>query len=218
MPALRDLIGQRFNRLFILKQVPQRLGRYKRVLWECLCDCGNKSFATSNHLTSGHTQSCGCLQKQITIKRSTRHGFAKRNQQTREYRAWCDMKIRCQRDKNYTRRSIKVCSKWNNSFLQFYRDLGKCPPGFSLERVNNDRGYFPGNVKWATDAEQRSNKRTNHYLEYQGQRFTLNQWAERTHIKRETIMARIKKLNWSIHDALTIPVRHRNQSLRESTK
>ena len=155
---MKNLIGCRFANLLVVTKTKRRIGR--KVVYKCLCDCGKNVFVRSDNLTQKHTKSCGCL----IIK----HGHA-RGSRTREYKTWHHMIQRCyyKKDdsyKNYGGRGIKVYYKWRVSFVNFLNYLKNNnmfpkPVGKSIDRVNNDGNYCPGNIRWATLIEQRANQR-----------------------------------------------------------
>lgn len=150
-----DRVGQRFGRLVV-----QRLGEGRTagggVRWWCLCDCGTEKVINGNSLAAGNSRSCGCLHRDAVHRT---HGASG----TKEYRAWAQMKSRCNdpanaRFSDYGGRGISVCERWAK-FETFMEDLGPRPDGCSLDRIDNDGNYEPGNVRWATGAEQAANKR-----------------------------------------------------------
>ena len=155
MSRIVDLTSKRFGRLVVIEKTDRKSSG--SIVWKCKCDCGNEAFVSSGHLRIGHTQSCGCLQKE----RVTTHG--KKN--TSEYRSWYGMKSRCynpnnKRYKNYGGRGIEVCDRWKDSFENFYNDMGSKPSSkHSIDRIDNDRNYEPGNCKWSTATEQNRNQR-----------------------------------------------------------
>jgi hypothetical protein len=120
------------------------------------CDCGTEKAIVEARVRYGDTQSCGCMKR----KRPT-HGMNR----TREHRIWCGIKKRCltptcHEFRWYGGRGIRVCDEWAADFAAFYRDVGPCPgPGYSIDRINNDGNYEPGNVRWATAIEQSHNSR-----------------------------------------------------------
>ena len=120
------------------------------------------------------------------------------------------MKRRCinskrQYYKYYGGRGIAVCDRWL-SFEKFIQDMGERPYGFTLDRINNDGNYEPGNCRWATSKEQSINKKNNRFYNLGGLVLTLSQWAEQRNILTSTLRERLLR-GWSIQDALTIPVR-----------
>jgi hypothetical protein len=118
----------------------------------------------------------------------------------------------CEKYANYGGRGIKVCERWMRSFEAFYEDMGPRPsPKHSIDRIDNDGDYEPGNCRWATDDVQRWNKRSSRpLLEYDGRRMTVYEWAEVTGIHFGTIVTRVNR-GWSMRDALTIPAGNGNR-------
>lgn len=161
MPAERgqEMIGHVFGRWRVLRENGRR---HRQIVWRCICECGTEKDVPAYFLRNGDSQSCGCLMRERNASRGT-HGKSKRGQRTGEYRSWCSMKRRC-RNKNspdyprYGGRGIDYCQQWE-SFENFLADMGPRPHGKSLDRINNDLGYFPGNCKWSTHKEQQNNRR-----------------------------------------------------------
>jgi hypothetical protein len=156
-----DLTGQRFGRWTVI-------GRHggpgqSRTLWLCRCDCGTEKPAEGSALKGGLSRSCGCLRLELMATRCITHGNAKVGRHTREYRIWQSMLNRCRRPqdisyKYYGGRGIRVCERWA-SFEDFLADMGPIPAPLSIDRVDNDGHYEPGNCRLATPKEQASNKR-----------------------------------------------------------
>jgi hypothetical protein len=157
MPAFIDLTGQRYGRLVVIKRIPQqKKGRF----WLCACDCGNFKEIEGHRFKSGNTKSCGCYRVEVSRERATKHG----ERESFEYRSWASAKGRCYNPKNsrwkhYGARGIKMCPEWQNNFKAFLAHIGRCPKGRSLDRINTDGNYEPGNVRWATTKQQSQNRR-----------------------------------------------------------
>lgn len=219
MGKIIDLTGQRFGRLVVVRDV----GRASNcVLWECRCDCGTITKVLSYQLIRGRvkggTKSCGCLQREIASGLFTKHGKIN----TQAYRAWHKMKGRCLNPNNkdwpaYGGRGIGIFEPWIINFSPFYEHMGDPPgKGYSLGRIDNDKGYFPGNVQWEDSKQQANNKRNNVVLEFRGVKKTLTQWSEELGIPRTTLRKRIFELGWSVEKAFTTPVRKQRKPDQEA--
>jgi hypothetical protein len=153
------LEGQRFTRLTVVRV---NRNEDRTMYWDCLCDCGNTKVYTSAMLLSGHVKSCGCLKREIltsSAPKNKTHGMSK----SKTYKSWVSMIQRCENQKNhnyhrYGGRGVTVCDRWRASFDDFMADMGERPDGMTLDRVDNDGSYEPGNCRWATPAEQSSNR------------------------------------------------------------
>jgi hypothetical protein len=156
MPALIDITGHHYGRLTVINI--SHHDRRGHILWACRCDCGTKAIVRRGDLQQGRTRSCGCLKRDITRSQSTKHGHAPREGRSGAYRSWAAMRQRCRVNHNYSERGIKVCKRWL-SFERFFTDMGSRPRGLTLDRINNDGDYKPGNCHWVTRAEQARNQR-----------------------------------------------------------
>lgn len=150
-------VGKKFGKLTILKFIKSNPGYGGR--FDVICECGKKRTCVTSVVLSGKLVSCGCYRP------SFKHGQATGNKKTDEYKAWQHMISRCYGKSEwnkhyYQKRGITVYDEWRGSFLAFLRDVGRKPSkDMSLERIDNDLGYYPGNVMWATRLEQSLNTR-----------------------------------------------------------
>lgn len=188
-------------------------------MWLCQCECGRKAVVAGRRLRNGHTQSCGCLQREESAKAlritATRHGM--RN--TPEWLAWKNMRDRCSKTSHpsyhrYGGRGIKVCDRWLD-FTAFFEDMGVRPgPGSSVDRIDNDGDYEPGNCRWATAKQQARNRSNTKTVKYRGVQVTIVELAERTGVKYSVLHARLKA-GWSVTAATTTPVAPRRPRSRD---
>ena len=197
-----ELIGRQYGRLTVIAEGP-RSDRRRHL---CRCECGNETMVMTSNLTKGHTQSCGCLQRERTGRARLTHGKT----HTPIYSVWCNMLNRCRNANvphfdNYGGRGIVVCERWR-VFENFYADMGDVPEGFTLERIDVNGPYAPANCRWATPVEQQNNTRKNLWLEFRGARKTLAQWARLLGFKRRLLSLRLYK-GWTVERAFTTPVR-----------
>lgn len=207
-----DLTNQIFNRLTVLNYAGSN---GQQSLWNCLCECGQTTTVRSYSLTSGNTQSCGCLGKESRAASRRTHGMS----DTAIYRVWHKMLERCtsptNRDfKNYGERGITVCDRWL-SFENFYADMGEKPVGKSLERKHNDLGYSPENCIWADRVTQNNNRRDNRLLTFNDKTQTLMQWVRETGLSRATVKNRLSA-GWSVEKALSTPNLHTHYKPRHA--
>lgn len=204
-PWLQLEIGAVFGRLCV---VSKDTGKF----WNCVCACGKEARVVLHKLTTGHTRSCGCLLVERRGQDSITHGAAIGGR-TKEYSIWTKMRDRCKPGtgkksrENYAGRGITVCERWQ-SFENFLADMGPCPsPKHSIDRIDNEGNYEPGNCRWATMTEQGRNKRNNIMLEWAGLTLPLSEWCERAEMPYSTVWARLVNGSWSWPQALYIPVR-----------
>jgi hypothetical protein len=160
MASLIDMTGRRCSRLLVLSRAANES---TLAAWLCRCDCGTLTTVSGKSLRRHNTTSCGCAQREIARTANRTHGYAR----TKEYRAWTKLKHRCLSPedrgyRNYGGRGISVAAEWAHDFGAFIAHIGPAPSArMSVERIDNERGYEPGNVKWATRHEQVRNTRRN---------------------------------------------------------
>ncbi len=212
----QDLTGKQFGRLTVCSVSDKRAYAKQVKCWLCICECGQQTIATTGTLTGGGTKSCGCLFRDRLTQRNTTHGMSK----TDEYHAYHAMLKRCRVEHNYYSRGITVCVRWQESFSNFYQDMGDKPSSrHSIERIDNDGPYSPENCCWATSKVQNRNKRSNHFLTYEADTLTVPEWAERLGVKTGTIRSRIRN-GWSDKEIIETPFLGRvgfvNQAKRPS--
>lgn len=199
-----DLTGQRFERLIVL----QRNGSSKRgeALWLCKCNCGDVISVTGYHLREGHTRSCGCLLREIMIRRNTTHGM----RYISGYDSWKSMLDRCRNIHNkyyeyYGGRGIIVCKRWEK-FENFHTDMGEKPKGMTLDRENNSKGYCKSNCRWVSRQIQQNNMRSNHKVTFKGRTQTIAEWSREVGLRYGVLWNRLNTFKWSVERALTEPV------------
>jgi hypothetical protein len=147
------------------------------------CECGNEFAVRVNSLKTGNTTSCGCKRKRSLVERNSTHGMAARSGRHPLYKTWADIIQRCTNTKHpkyadYGGRGIAVCARWAESFAAFVADVGSRPfPRAEIDRKDNDRGYEPDNVRWATRSQQMRNTRVNRVVSHNGQTMLLADWA-----------------------------------------
>lgn len=179
-----DMTGKKFGRLTVLERV--KVAGENKAHWLCKCDCGNVKIVSGGHLRLGHTQSCGCLQKEraaVYTKARATHGMAN----TKIFGTWKGLKDRCLNPRNkacerYGGRGIKVCDEWREDFQRFFDYVSNLPhfgeEGYSLDRIDNDGNYAPGNLRFSVAAEQTRNRRNTVTVEYGGRQVPLAEAAE----------------------------------------
>ncbi len=160
-----------------------------------LCDCGHIGKARAGILKRKKISMCTKCGALGNLK----HGESLNGKKTKEFRAYSHMKERClnkdhKEYKNYGGRGIKVCSRWIESYVNFINDVGRSPSSkHSLDRENNEGNYEPSNVRWTTSKTQNRNKRTNFWIEFNGKKMILTDWANYFGVTAPTILYHFKK-------------------------
>jgi hypothetical protein len=191
----RDLTGEWFDRWHVIEYVGH--SREGGAYWLCECICENISVILHQCLIRGGSKSCGC---RLEETRYRKHGKT----HSKEWRAW------------YVDKKIAVCPQWEHSFEQFLTDVGMCPVGekLTLDRISNNRGYEPGNVRWADKKTQTENRDVTVWHTQNGKTMCLADWAREVGISASLLNVRIRNMGWSIEKALSTPARHYGQKVQ----
>lgn len=198
MKSPRNLAGKKFNKLTVLEIAYKK---DNRVYWKCLCECGNTAVVVSSSITRGRTKSCGCLRSNWN---HTTHNM--RN--SRPYRIMQGILTRCnnKNDHNYIKygaKGITVCDKWL-TFEGFWEDMQKgYSDELSIDRIDNSKGYFKENCRWATNKQQVRNRTNTDFIEYNGKTQCLKDWATEYGIKRTTLWQRLYRYNMNFETAIS---------------
>lgn len=200
------MIGKVFDHLSVVERLEDYVtptgGKHKRYL--CKCSCGKETAVLKEYLTSGRQKSCGCQRgREIT------HGHTS----TRIYRIWANMVNRCTNPNNpayhnYGGRGITVCDEWRKfePFLAWAESSGYSDQ-LTIDRIDNESGYYPENCRWVNDFTQANNKRSNRFVEYGGQSMTLADWSRAVGIPYKTLHRRLVASGWDVERALTQKLR-----------
>lgn len=207
---LKDLTGMKFGNLLVKHRAPDHLtpNGQRITSWACVCDCGKEIVATFQNLRSGHTKSCGCMFSQHNLK----HGECVGNNISRLYNIWAGIKARCLNENNprykyYGKRGISICDEWL-SFDEFkkwaissgYKD------NLTIDRINNNGNYEPGNCRWTTQKVQSNNSRKNVVITFDNKSHTVSEWSDIVGIPYKTLWYRLNS-GWGIEKSLTEPLK-----------
>ena len=193
------------SRLTVVK-LDHKDKRGKKILL-CECECGNSITVRADSIISGHTISCGCLVKTKQGLSRAPEGMALRNAIAR----CCNPEH--PEFKYYGAKGISVCQRYrgNDGIEKLIQDIGTKPgKGFSIDRINNNGNYCPGNLQWSTQKQQCNNQSSNVMITYSGETLTMAQWAEKLQMHRDTLNTRLKR-GWSVEKAFTTPVKQYNK-------
>lgn len=190
----------------------------KKAYWNCVCSCGKKVVIHGIHLRSGNTKSCGHNRYLNAAKASKEKNSTHGMEGTKTYKTWRSIKERCTNEnhKSYKYyKNIEICEKWLKSFEGFLEDMGVRPNGKTIDRIDNNKGYFKENCKWSTPKEQARNRKSNVFLNIGSESKTIAEWSEIYGISQDTLRYRIKS-GWSHEDAITTKVKVRISELRST--
>lgn len=207
-PTFKNLIDwPPFGKLTVLAYAGKEK---KRHYWLCRCSCDGKIVKINGMELKAGQKSCGCLRAEAWHKVIFRHGHAPSGKKSKTYQTWRSMLVRC-RNKNckgyplYGGRGITVCEQWL-SFECFLQDMGEKPSGTSIDRIDNDKGYYPGNCRWATPKEQVRNRRVGRRITCDGETKLPCEWSDASGIPSSVIIKRIK-CGWAPKIAIYAPLR-----------
>ena len=194
--------GSRFGRWTVLSETDN--DGIRRMIC-CRCDCGAERTVWLHGLRFGTSKSCGCLQREVVTVRNTTHGKSG----TRTYQAWKNMRQRCTNTQRpdyryYGGQGITVCKRWS-LYKNFLMDMGPVPIGKVIDRIDNNKGYKPGNCRWVSWLESGRNKKRQTYITAGGKRLPLWQWSKLSGLTSATIVKRLKR-GWSEENAVMVPL------------
>lgn len=188
-----DLIGERFGRLVVVEEDEPYISPagYKKVKWMCRCACGSMTSVAGGSLSTGKTKSCGCLNKEASRARATKHGLA----QHPLYRVWNGIKDRCLNPKtkcykHYGGRGIFICQEWRDDFKVFYDWSIKngYKEGLEIDRADTNKGYSPDNCRFVTHSQNMMNTRSRGgNSKYKGMYKYRRKWAAKLGINGKKI-------------------------------
>lgn len=190
-----EMLGLKFSRLTVLECLGTKAGK---IIWKCRCDCGKEVVAAGISLRAKQQKSCGCLRDETSAKTHLKHGHVSRKiKRSTTYSIWQSMIRRChtpttKRFSIYGGRGISVCAEWRTSYAQFLADMGEHQDGMSIDRIDNDKGYEPGNCKWSNDFEQANNTRFNVVLKVGEVFLTMAQFASHLGVRYRVVQDAVR--------------------------
>jgi hypothetical protein len=194
---LAQVAGCRFGRAQAIEISHKTKGS---VFWRCVCDCGNEFRTTASALRKGRVRSCGCLRSEAVAAKNTIHGLKRRGGEHPLYSVWRNMIERCENPKCeayvwYGARGISVSKSWRRDFAAFLADVGDRPSKLhSLDRIDMNGNYEPGNIRWATSVEQSNNRRSTRLIQFGGRTMSLKQWADSVGVSARTLSNRLSRM------------------------
>lgn len=192
-----DIVGKRFGNFVVMEKI--KTDDKSHSYYKCKCDCGNIFIKRRDIIIHSKHQACN------ECKRNRPDIITHNHSNTKLYRVYYSIKERCYNPKckeyhNYGERGIKLCDLWISNFEEFYNwsITHGYEDGLQIDRIDNNSDYSPDNCRWVTPEVNSNNKRTCVYIEYNGEKLTINQWAKRLNINKNTFWRYIRKKNYSI--------------------
>lgn len=189
--GFKNIKGQRFGRLLVIERAENIT---HTAAWVCRCDCGKEKTIRSWSIIN-KTRSCGCIAEEKRPLNSRTHGM----RHSTEYKSWTKMRERCNKPKdisykNYGGKGIKVCDRWQNSFENFFADMGNKPTSIhSIDRIDNTKDYSPENCRWSSRIEQNNNKSDIRIITLDGITLNLKDWCKRIRIYQSSVYRRVHR-------------------------
>ena len=208
----QDLTGKQFGRLTVIGRDPRKS---RKPYWTCVCECGNIKAVRGDILKAGLTRSCGCMKKEqdainlINTPKKKTEAFGMPYGHLRIHEIWANMRKRCSNPKDarymdYGGRGIKVCKEWDDDFVKFYNwamESGYADD-LTIDRIDNDKGYFPENCRWVNFKTQSRNRRTNIKITIGNATKTLTEWCEIFELPYSVVHARYQRHGFTTIDDL----------------
>jgi len=192
-------------RLIFIKELEKvkshRVGLYK-------CSCGNETITRISNVEKGITKSCGCIHKEALTEKVHKNNITHNLTNNEYFKIWRGIINRCTNPKAanykyYGAKGITICEEWINSPENFIKDVGERPnKTYSLDRIDNTKGYFKENCKWSTHKEQMNNRNNNILITFNNETKSINDWATQLNINMRTIVTRLRR-GWSVEKTLT---------------
>lgn len=203
MVAPIDVSGERYGRLTAVRRIAPKNGK---TFWLFRCDCGKDYEARLENVRHSHTRSCGCQKTESIRQRSLRHGHQTERKESRTLKSYRHAKSRCENVNDpkfplYGGRGIKMCKQWAEDFSTFLADMGECPLGRTLDRVDVDGHYEPRNCRWATPMQQARTRSDNVLVEHDGQTMVLKDYASLMGVSYKALHRRYRTLGQPLIEA-----------------
>ena len=212
MSKLEDLTGRVFGRWTVLSRSTINS---QSTQWTCVCECGTTKVVPATNLKRGISKSCGCLRRESLVTHGLSHSYL--------YSTWVGMIARCTGPRHlhyklYGGRGISVQDNWLTSFEEFYREvlstIGSRPSGFTLDRIDNNKGYVLGNIRWASHIDQARNRRGVRLIAIDGESLSVKEACERFSAPYHCVLRRLNA-GWDTVQALTTPSRRPKRGSNE---